>query len=283
MRSDFAWMRSTASWVWFVLVVSTAASGAQSLGEWEAVGYALEHSPDLLEARARVETAQAQLSQASTLLRTNPEASVAAGPRWGSGLPKTGLDLEVAVDQRVEIFGQQGLRRKSAERLLEAARGDLRTAEGRAAIEAFMAAFCADELNGPPKVLYGEGHSFSDVAKKVVSIINLASIAAVETAVGRPVDPLRFRANLYVTGWPAWREFELMGQEIDAGGARLKVVKRIVRCAATNVDPLTGVRDMTIPQTLMQTFDHMDCGVYAEVVTGGEIAVGDTVRDGRLL
>ena len=165
----------------------------------------------------------------------------------------------------------------------EAARGDLRTAEGRAAIEAFMAAFCADELNGPPKVLYGEGHSFSDVAKKVVSIINLASIAAVETAVGRPVDPLRFRANLYVTGWPAWREFELMGQEIDAGGARLKVVKRIVRCAATNVDPLTGVRDMTIPQTLMQTFDHMDCGVYAEVVTGGEIAVGDTVRDGRLL
>jgi uncharacterized protein len=165
----------------------------------------------------------------------------------------------------------------------EATRGDLRTAEGRAAIEAFMAAFCADELNGPPKVLYGEGHSFSDVAKKVVSIINLASIAAVETAVGRPVDPLRFRANLYVTGWPAWREFEVMGQEIDAGGARLKVVKRIVRCAATNVDPLTGVRDMTIPQTLMQTFDHMDCGVYAEVVTGGEIAVGDRMDDARLL
>src|SRR6185503_2077110 len=49
-----------------------------------------------------------------------------------------------------------------------AARGDLRTAEGRAAIEAFMASFCADELKGPPKVLAGEGHSFSDVAKKVV-------------------------------------------------------------------------------------------------------------------
>ena len=165
----------------------------------------------------------------------------------------------------------------------EAARGDLRTAEGRAAIEVFMTAFCADELNGPPKVLFGEGHSFSDVAKKVVSIINLASVAAVETAVGRPVDPLRFRANLYVAGWPAWREFELMGQTLDVGRARLKVVKRIVRCAATNVDPLTGVRDMTIPQTLMQTFDHMDCGVYAEVVEGGEIAIGDTLRDGTLL
>jgi uncharacterized protein YcbX len=165
----------------------------------------------------------------------------------------------------------------------EAVRADLRTPEGRAAVEAFMAEFCADELNGPPKVLYGDGHSFSDVAKKVVSIINLASVAALETAVGRPVDPLRFRANLYVTGWPAWHEFDLMGEEVTAGSARLKVVKRIVRCAATNVDPLTGVRDMTIPQTLMQTFDHMDCGVYAEVIAGGEIGTGDRIDDARLL
>jgi len=158
-----------------------------------------------------------------------------------------------------------------------AARGDLRTAEGRASIEAFMATFCADELKGPPKVLAGEGHSFSDVAKKVVSIINLASVAAVESAVGAPVDPLRFRANLYVAGWPAWHEFDLMNQDIMAGTARLKVVKRIVRCAATNVDPQTGIRDMEIPPTLMRTFDHMDCGVYAEVIEGGPIAVGDTV------
>jgi uncharacterized protein YcbX len=165
----------------------------------------------------------------------------------------------------------------------DVARGDLRTAEGRTAIEAFMAAFCADELKGPPKVLAGEGHSFSDVAKKVVSIINLASVAAVETAVGAPVDPLRFRANLYVAGWPAWHEFDLMGEELSAGGARLKVVKRVVRCAATNVDPQTGIRDMEIPPTLMRTFDHMDCGVYAEVIGAGDVRIGDAIRAERLL
>ena len=27
----------------------------------------------------------------------------------------------------------------------------------------------------------------------------------------------------------------------------------------------------------MQSFGHADCGVYAEVIAGGEIAVGDTV------
>ena len=161
----------------------------------------------------------------------------------------------------------------------EAARGDLGTADGRAAVEAFMASFCADEVNGPPRVLYGDGHSFSDVARKVVSIINLASVAAVEALIGRPVDPLRFRANLYVTGWPAWRELDLLGRELTVGGVRLKVVKRIVRCAATNVDPQTGARDMEIPPTLMRTFNHMDCGIYAEVIGAGDIAVGDTVRD----
>jgi len=160
----------------------------------------------------------------------------------------------------------------------EAARGDLRTPEGRAAIEEFFARYSADELRGAPKILQGNGHSFSDVAAKVVSIINLASVAAVENAVGAPVDPLRFRGNLHVEGWPAWREFDLLGQTLAIGDVRLKVVKRIVRCAATNVEPLTGIRDLEIPKTLMQTFGHMDCGVYAEVTAGGAINAGDAIK-----
>jgi len=157
------------------------------------------------------------------------------------------------------------------------ARGDLRTVEGRLVIEAFFRRFMPDELRGPPKVLYGENHSFSDVSKKVLSIINLASVAAVESAVGAAVNPLRFRGNLYMAGWPAWHEFDLLGKELSAGSARLKVVKRIVRCAATNVDPDTGIRDLTLPRSLMQSFGHTDCGVYAEVVAGGDIATGDTL------
>ena len=161
----------------------------------------------------------------------------------------------------------------------EAARGDLRTREGRLAVEAFFRRFIPDELRGPPKVLFGEGHSFSDVAKKVVSIINLASVAAVENAAGAAVNPLRFRGNLYVAGWPAWHEFDLIGRELAIGRARLKVVKRIVRCAATDVDPDTGIRDLTIPKTLLQTFGHGDCGVYAQVIAGGAIAIGGRIEE----
>jgi uncharacterized protein YcbX len=161
----------------------------------------------------------------------------------------------------------------------EAARGDLRTSSGCAAIEAFMADYCRDDLAGPPRLLHAPGFSFSDVARKVVSIINLASVEALAAVIGAPVDPLRFRANLYLADWPAWQELDLVGREIAIGsGARLKAIKRIVRCAATNVDPQTGRRDLAIPDTLLRTYGHADCGIYAEVLAAGEIAVGDTVR-----
>jgi uncharacterized protein len=158
-----------------------------------------------------------------------------------------------------------------------AACGDLETPEGRAAIEQFFTTNFASDLKGPPKVLSGEDHSFSDVARKVVSIINLASLAAIESLVDWPVHPLRFRANMYVTGWPAWHEFELIDRSLVIGEVRLKVVKPIVRCAAVNVDPETAVRDLEIPRTLERRLGHADCGIYAEVTAGGTIGIGDEI------
>jgi uncharacterized protein len=159
----------------------------------------------------------------------------------------------------------------------EVARGDLTTADGRAAIERFFAVNFARELKGPPKVLSGGGHSFSDVAKKVVSIINLGSVAAIGNLVGAPVHPLRFRANLYASGWPPWHEFELLGRTLAIGGTRLKVVKRITRCAAVNVDPETAARDLDILPAIMRRLGHNDCGIYAEVIADGTIAAGDEI------
>jgi len=155
------------------------------------------------------------------------------------------------------------------------AQGDLETPEGRTAIEQFFVSASAGGIKGPPKVLTSPGHRFSDVAGKVVSIINLGSLQAIANMVDAPVHPLRFRANLHVRGWPAWREFELVGRTLTIGEARLKVVKRITRCAAVNVDPETAARDLNIPQTLQRRLGHADCGIYAEVIRGGTIGVGD--------
>jgi MOSC domain-containing protein len=163
----------------------------------------------------------------------------------------------------------------------EAVSADLSTKDGRLAVEAFFRRFMPKELRGPPKVLAApDGFRFTDSRRGFVSIINLASVAALEDAVGAPVNPLRFRGNLYVTGWPAWHEFDLVGREVAVGpSARLKIIKRIERCAATNVDPDTAMRDRSIPATLLRRFGHTDCGVYAEVTAGGTVAAGDALGE----
>ncbi len=83
---------------------------------------------------------------------------------------------------------------------------------------------------------------------------------------------------LYLDDVPPWEEFTWIGRELAVGGARLRVVERIERCAATNVDPETGARDRNLPLALRKGFGHADMGVYAEVVAGGDIAIGDPLH-----
>jgi uncharacterized protein len=158
----------------------------------------------------------------------------------------------------------------------EVAQGALSSAAGRLAIEAFFRRFMPHELRGSSKVLTApDGFRFTDSRSGFVSIINLASVQALEEFCGAPVDPLRFRGNVHVQGLAPWAELDLVGKVLEsASGLRLKVTKRIERCAATNVDPSTGVRDLAIPKTLMRHLGHTDCGVYAEVLRGGLVSEG---------
>jgi uncharacterized protein len=148
---------------------------------------------------------------------------------------------------------------------------------GRTVIEQFFAAYMAEESRGAPKLVEAPGHMFSDTAAKVVSIIGLESVRDVERVVRAPVDPRRFRANIYIEGGRPWEEFDWPGRELRIGAVRLKVAKKINRCAATNVDPETGQRDLNIPLALQRGFQHIDVGIYAEVLDGGSIAPGDTL------
>ncbi|AHB47655.1 molybdenum cofactor sulfurase [Hyphomicrobium nitrativorans NL23] len=159
----------------------------------------------------------------------------------------------------------------------QVASGDLTTRSGRQIVEQFMAAFMGPSLRGPPRIVSAPGHSFTDTAAKWLHVINLASVRELERIVGRPIDPLRFRPNLIVDGFEPWAEFAWLGREIGIGPARLSVTARTERCAATNVDPATGARDMDIPAVLQRKRGHSDFGVYAEVRTGEEIATGDPV------
>jgi hypothetical protein len=154
-------------------------------------------------------------------------------------------------------------------------RAPLGEADGRAAFAAWLAAVLGDEVSGPLKVLPAPGdHRFMDDERGYVSIINLASLRDLEARIGRPVDPRRFRANLYVEGWPAWAENEAAGR-VRLGEVEAELVKPIKRCVATHVDPNTGDRDIDVVRALFEAYGHMNCGIYVNVTGGGRLKVGE--------
>jgi uncharacterized protein len=157
------------------------------------------------------------------------------------------------------------------------ATGDLSTDEGRFEVEAFIAQEFAAELRGRPRVVSAAGHSFSDVKERCVHIVNLASVRALEQVTGGAINPMRFRANVLIDGLEPWEELNWAGREIGLGSARGLVFKRTVRCAATNVDPVSGVRDEDLPGAIFDAQGHRDFGVYAMFVRGGTIQTGDRV------
>lgn len=153
-------------------------------------------------------------------------------------------------------------------------KGTLTTQLGRQLIEQFIAGYMERELRGAPHIVHADGHNFTDVAVKCLHIVNLASVRELERTLAKPVDPLRFRANVYFEAEDPWIEFQWIGKTIHIGDAELEVIDRTTRCAATNVDPATGERDMAIPATLSRAYGHEDFGVYAVVKTGGTISTG---------
>lgn len=159
----------------------------------------------------------------------------------------------------------------------QVARGALATPIGRKMIEQFFAAYMKASLRGAPKIVSAAGHSFSDVSAKCVHIVNLASVRDLERVVGRTIDPLRFRANLYIDGAAPWEELNWEGKKLSIGEATLKAFARTGRCDATNVDPQSGQRDMALPQSIMRAHGHSDFGIYARVEAGRVIAPGAAV------
>jgi uncharacterized protein YcbX len=196
-------------------------------------------------------------------------------PSW---MPKTKFLMlmrnERLAQLRTRFDEVSGLLTIEREGRVEAS-GNLHETEGRAAIENFFMRHLGTEVSGTPKLLEAPGHMFSDVARKVVSIIGLPSVRDLERVLRHPVDPRRFRANFYVDGGRAWQEFDWVGTEFRVGAVRLRGVKPISRCAATNVDPETGARDLNIPLALGESFEHVNTGIYADVLDDGVVQPGD--------
>lgn len=110
-----------------------------------------------------------------------------------------------------------------------------------------------------------------------ISILSLSSLAALEAETGLRLGTHRWRGNLWIDGWPPFAERELIGRILHVGDVELRITEAIGRCDATSADTETGTRDSDMPATLERLYGHHDFGVFAEVVNGGEVAIGAPV------
>ncbi len=160
--------------------------------------------------------------------------------------------------------------------------GRLTEAAGRKAFAVWLTALLGDELRGPLRVFEAPAaFRFTDHPQGQVSILNLASVRDLEARTGWTIDPLRFRANLLVEGWPAWVENDWTGRALEIGAARARVLKPIVRCMAIHVDPETAVRDLDLTRALFDNYGHMLCGLYVNIMGAGRVASGDLIGEAR--
>ena len=132
-------------------------------------------------------------------------------------------------------------------------------------------------LPAPPVLVRSRGGHFMDKPDSVVSLINLATVRSLQEQWGYEINPLRFRANIYIDGARPWEEFDWVGHDIRMGDTVFTVDRKNGRCGATNVNPVSGKRDLDIPGSLRAAFGHKNFGVYLTVRSGGSIAVGDRV------
>ena len=201
-------------------------------------------------------------------------------PKWGKKGLFVMLMLEEALAQvrtTLDVETLQLTITRDNHRLIVA---DLNDEAARGKVEEIFWQLVPAFRSAPTLVRSPDGH-FMDKPDNVISLINLATVRSLEEKWGIKIDPLRFRANLYIDGARPWEEFDWVGGDIRIGGVLFRVDRRNGRCGATNVNPETGRRDLDLPGSLRASFGHKELGIYLIAREGGRLAVGDQVATPR--
>jgi len=112
-----------------------------------------------------------------------------------------------------------------------------------------------------------------------ISLFHIATATHIGSEVGAPVDPRRFRANIYMTldSTEAFGENDLVGRTLRIGPeAAFSLLERDNRCKMITLDPDTAEKSPQLLKTVAQMHDGT-AGVYGSVVAEGRVRKGDTV------
>jgi uncharacterized protein len=112
-----------------------------------------------------------------------------------------------------------------------------------------------------------------------VSLISRQTVARIAEESGTEQNPWRFRPNLLVDleGGEPFDELNWVGRILRVGDrARVAVTEVDVRCMMITLEPASGKASPEILRCVTQQHQQR-AGVYATVLTPGEVRAGDTV------
>lgn len=140
-----------------------------------------------------------------------------------------------------------------------------------------------DEISrrhGGPVQLMQLKHGIFDDA--TVSVIDVATVRAVEREAGRPLDVLRFRPNIVIEGNTdePFAEDQWVGKTLRFGtddeGPAVSITMRDLRCVMINLDPATAESDTSVMKAALR-LNTNHAGVYATVISSGEVRIDQKV------
>ena len=129
----------------------------------------------------------------------------------------------------------------------------------------------------PTRLLHGAA-IWTDQKWPWLSILSLNSLADLEQRSGQSLGLDRWRGNLWIDGWEPFAERDLIGHTFHIGPVELRVTDHIGRCEATSANTGSGQRHIDMLDTLKRHYGDTNFGIFAEVVTGGAITIGDKVQ-----
>ena len=199
-----------------------------------------------------------------------------AAPAWR---PKRDFVRCVAAPPLMAVTAHLGEDGKSL-RLSHPDRPDLTiepdSAAGSDALVDWIAPLWPDSRPAPGGLVsVGADQALTDQERPLVSILNLASLRDISEKLGQDLSIHRLRGNLWLDGLPAWAELDRVGQELSIGKVRFAIVEPIERCLAINGSPETGSADARFFEGLDRAYGHNDFGIFARVIEGGTLALGD--------
>jgi uncharacterized protein YcbX len=146
------------------------------------------------------------------------------------------------------------------------------------ALIAWIRPLWPDRQAAPARLVRAPAKGMADNGEAQISLLSLRSLRVLSQRLGHPLDPRRFRGNLWLDGLAPWEEFDLIGRTVAIGPVEIEITDRIERCRATEANPETGQRDANLLRLLEDGYGHRDFGVYGTVRSGGSLHRGNEVQ-----